>query len=65
MRGAKGDVNPVSLFFGENMSMDTGLRFMGEKHDSMPSFKDPRELTHAVTNSSMTTTTSATPRRVC
>ena len=48
MRGAKGEVNPAALFFGENMNLDSRMRFMGEKPFNMPSFKDPRELTHAV-----------------
>ena len=48
MRDAKGAVNPAAPFFGENMNLDSRMRFMGEKPFNMPSFKDPRELTHAV-----------------
>ena len=41
LRDRNGVVNPVSLFFGENQSLSTRLRWLGEKAYHMPTYKTP------------------------
>jgi hypothetical protein len=39
LRGARGEVNPAALFFGENMSIDARLQMLGETPYNMPKYK--------------------------